>query len=125
MKHSLFLSIFLLIHIQSFGQRISGYPFEFEKSGNGMGAIVLIPGFAFSGEVWSETKAVFEKGFTCYTLTMAGFADPEPRPNPSFEDLRTRIADLIKSENMVKPILIGYNMGWAGDGNSSGLYRTH
>ena len=85
MKSLFFLNTLLLINIQSFGQQISDYPFEFEKSGNGNRTIVLIPGFACSGEVWAETKAIYEKGYTCYTLTMAGFADAEPNPNPSLK----------------------------------------
>lgn len=111
MKSLFFLNTLLLINIQSFGQQISDYPFEFEKSGNGNRTIVLIPGFACSGEVWAETKAVFEKGYTCYTLTMAGFADAEPNPNPSFENWKIGIADFIKDNNIEKPILIGHSMG--------------
>lgn len=111
MKNLLFLSIFLLINIQSFGQQISDYPFEVEKSGNGNRIIVLIPGFACSGEVWAETKAVYEKEYTCYTLTMAGFANAEPSPNPSFESWKVGIANFIKEKNIEKPILIGHSMG--------------
>lgn len=111
MKNLLFLNIFLVISIQSFGQQISEYPFEVEKSGNGDQAIVLIPGFACSGEVWAETKAIYEKKYTCYTLTMAGFANAEPSPNPSFENWKTRIADFIKDKNIEKSILIGHSLG--------------
>ena len=110
MKNLLFFSTFLLINIQSFGQ-ISNYPFELEKSGNGNRTIVLIPGFASSGEVWAETKAVYEKEYTCYTLTMAGFAEAKPSPNPSFENCKVGIAKFIKEKNIEKPILIGHSMG--------------
>jgi pimeloyl-ACP methyl ester carboxylesterase len=110
MKNLLFFSTFLLINIQSFGQ-ISDYPFEVEKSGNGNRTIVLIPGFASSREVWAETKAVYEKEYTCYTLTMAGFAEAKPSPNPSFENWKVGIAKFIKEKNIEKPILIGHSMG--------------
>lgn len=50
------------------------YPFDVLKSGKGKQAILFIPGFASSGEVWNETKAAFEKDFICYTFTMADFA---------------------------------------------------
>lgn len=111
MKTLTLLIISFLFPFQLIAQTISDYPFEVEKSGNGNRTIVLIPGFACSGEVWAETKAIYEKDFTCYVLTMAGFAGTEPGPNPSFEKWKTGIADFIKAEKMVKPILIGHSMG--------------
>ncbi|MEM7375366.1 MAG: alpha/beta hydrolase [Bacteroidota bacterium] len=72
---------------------------------------MFIPGFACSGEVWDETKAIYEKQFACYTLTMAGFAGAEPSPNSSFENWKIGIADFIKDKNIEKPILIGHSMG--------------
>lgn len=87
------------------------YPFEVSKTGNGKQAIIFIPGFASSGAVWDETKAVFEKDFTCYTLTMAGFAGVKPQPNPSFENWKNEIANYIKNNKIEKPILIGHSMG--------------
>lgn len=87
------------------------YPFEVSKTGNGKQAIIFIPGFASSGAVWDETKAVFEKDFTCYTLTMAGFAGVKPQPNPSFENWKNEIANYIKDNKIQKSILIGHSMG--------------
>jgi len=87
------------------------YPFEVSKTGKGKQAIIFIPGFASSGAVWNETKAVFEKDFTCYTLTMAGFAGVKPQPNPSFENWKNEIANYIKNNKIEKPILIGHSMG--------------
>lgn len=87
------------------------YPFEVSKTGKGKQAIIFIPGFASSGAVWDETKAVFEKDFTCYTLTMAGFAGVKPQPNPSFENWKNEIANYIKNNKIEKPILIGHSMG--------------
>lgn len=87
------------------------YPFEVSKTGKGKQAIIFIPGFASSGAVWDETKAVFEKDFTCYTLTMAGFAGVKSQPNPSFENWKNEIANYIKNNKIEKPILIGHSMG--------------
>lgn len=111
MKKSYFLVVSLLIAAQTFGQTISDYPFEVKKSGEGNQSILLIPGFACSGEVWAETRSIFEKDFTCYTLTMAGFADAKPSPNPNFEHWKTGIANFIKENNIEKPVLIGHSMG--------------
>lgn len=111
MKKILYLSIFLVFSNISFGQTNTNYPFDVEKSGSGNRTIVLIPGFACSGKVWEETKSMYEKNFTCYTLTMAGFADAAPAPNPNFENWKTEIANFIKAKNIKKPILIGHSMG--------------
>lgn len=87
------------------------YPFEVIKTGKGKQSIIFIPGFASSGEVWNETKAIFEKDFTCYTLTMAGFAGVKAQPNPTFENWKTEIANYIKDNKIEKPIVIGHSMG--------------
>ena len=87
------------------------YPFEVSKTGKGKQAIIFIPGFASSGAVWDETKVNFEKEFTCYTLTMAGFAGVKPQLNPSFENWKNEIANYIKNNKIEKPILIGHSMG--------------
>jgi pimeloyl-ACP methyl ester carboxylesterase len=102
--------LFSALCLNVFAQTKS-YPFEVLKTGKGKQSIIFIPGFASSGEVWNETKAVFEKDFTCYTLTMAGFAGAKPQPNPSFENWKTGIANYIKENKIEKPIVIGHSMG--------------
>ncbi|TPG38912.1 alpha/beta fold hydrolase [Flavobacterium pectinovorum] len=87
------------------------YPFEVLKTGKGKQAIIFIPGFASSGEVWKETKVNFEKDFTCYTLTMAGFAGVKPQENATFKNWENEIANYIKDNKIVKPIVIGHSMG--------------
>ena len=49
-------------------------PFEVKVTGKGKKAILFIPGLACSGEVWEETAQHFKDDYTCYILTMAGFA---------------------------------------------------
>ncbi|SFD39869.1 alpha/beta fold hydrolase [Flavobacterium phragmitis] len=102
--------LFSALCLNVFAQTKS-YPFEVLKTGSGKQSILFIPGFASSGDVWNETKAAFEKDFTCYTLTMAGFAGVKPQPNPSFENWKNRIASYIKDNKIEKPILIGHSMG--------------
>ncbi|MDP5198015.1 alpha/beta fold hydrolase [Flavobacterium sp. DG2-3] len=102
--------LFSALCLNVFGQTKS-YPFEVVKTGNGKKSIIFIPGFASSGEVWNETKTAFEKNFTCYTLTMAGFAGVKPQPNPSFENWKNGIANYIKDNKIEKPIVIGHSMG--------------
>lgn len=102
--------LFSALCVNVFAQTKS-YPFEVIKTGKGKQAILFIPGFASSGEVWNETKTAFEKDFTCYTLTMAGFAGAKPHPSPSFENWKVGIATYIKTNKIEKPIVIGHSMG--------------
>ncbi len=104
------IMLFFLAVCNIFGQQIT-YPFEVKKTGKGNQSLLFIPGFASSGDVWNETTAKFEKDFTCYTLTMAGFAGTKPQADASFKDWEKEIAAYIKNNKIDKPILIGHSMG--------------
>jgi pimeloyl-ACP methyl ester carboxylesterase len=113
MKKYIFLIIALLFSalcLNVFGQTKS-YPFEIAKTGKGKQSIIFLPGFASSGDVWNETKSNFEKEFTCYVLTMAGFAGVKPQSNASFKSWETEIANYIKDNKIEKPIIVGHSMG--------------
>jgi len=113
MKKYIFLVITLLFSalcLNVFGQTKS-YPFEVVKTGKGKQAIIFLPGFASSGDVWNETRSNFEKEFTCYTFTMAGFAGVKPQPNTSFKNWETEIVNYIKANKIEKPIIVGHSMG--------------
>lgn len=111
-KIKVFSTVFLFtaLCVNLFGQNKS-YPFDIKISGQGKQSIIFIPGFASSGEVWNETKSTYEKDFTCYTLTMAGFAGVKPQANATFENWETSIASYIKENKIDKPIIIGHSMG--------------
>jgi pimeloyl-ACP methyl ester carboxylesterase len=102
--------LFSALCFNVFGQTKS-YPFEVAKTGTGKQAIIFIPGFASSGDVWNETRANFEKEFTCYTFTMAGFAGVKQQPNASFKNWETEIVNYIKANKIEKPIIVGHSMG--------------
>ena len=102
--------LFSALCLNVFAQTKS-YPFEVLKTGKGKQSILFIPGFASSGDVWNETKTAFEKDFTCYIFTMAGFAGIKPQLNPSFENWKTEIANYIQNNKIEKPIIIGHSMG--------------
>lgn len=106
----IFLFTFLCVNV--FGQTKND-AFEVEKTGQGNQSIIFIPGFASSGEVWDETIAKFQDEYTCYALTMAGFAGVEPQINPSFNLWETSIVNFIKDNKIENPILIGHSMGGA------------
>ncbi len=104
------IMMLLLVSFNLLGQK-KMYPFQVEKIGKGKQTIIFIPGFASSGEVWEETTTKFEKNFTCYVLTMAGFAGVKPQSNPSFKQWSEQIVDFIKKEKINLPIVIGHSMG--------------
>ncbi|MDR6369627.1 pimeloyl-ACP methyl ester carboxylesterase [Chryseobacterium bernardetii] len=106
----LIIMLFFLAICNIFGQQTT-YPFEVKKTGKGNQSLIFIPGFASSGDVWNETTSKFEKEFTCYTLTMAGFAGTKPQTDASFKDWEKEIAAYIRNNKIDKPILIGHSMG--------------
>jgi len=89
----------------------NSYTFEVQKSGQGNQSIIFIPGFACSGDVWNETRSAYESNFTCYTLTMAGFANVKPQPDASFINWELSIAKFIMDNKIEKPIIVGHSMG--------------
>lgn len=109
----------LLIMLMSFANKNqhdlkkNSYPFLIEKTGQGNQSIIFIPGFASSGDVWKETRTQFEKNYTCYTLTMAGFAGVAAQPNPTFNNWEESIAKYIKDNKIEMPIVVGHSMGGA------------
>jgi len=109
-KFLMFPFVFTFLSTLVYAQNKS-YPFDVKISGKGKQSIIFIPGFASSGEVWNDTKSNYEKDFTCYTLTMAGFAGIKPQANATFENWENSIANYIKENKIEKPILIGHSMG--------------
>ena len=85
--------------------------FSVQRIGEGKQAIILIPGFACSGDVWNQTVDSLRSNYTCYILTMPGFAGTASEANPSFDNWTKQIADFIRNEKINKPILIGHSMG--------------
>ncbi|MEJ7677207.1 MAG: alpha/beta hydrolase [Segetibacter sp.] len=115
MKKFAGLSIFVVIVLTAIQIKASGqdvqYPFEVKISGKGNQAIILIPGFACSGEVWNQTRAFYENDYTCYTLTMAGFAGVAPQSKPTFQGWEKGIATFIQQNKINKPLIIGHSLG--------------
>lgn len=85
--------------------------FSVQRRGNGEQAIILIPGFACSADVWTQTVDALSENYTCYILTMPGFAGTAPETNPSFDNWTNQIIDFIRDEDIKQPILIGHSMG--------------
>jgi pimeloyl-ACP methyl ester carboxylesterase len=106
----LILIAFSALTMNVFGQS-KNYPFEITISGKGIHSIIFIPGFACSGKVWDGTKILCETNYTCYTLTMAGFAEVPPQSQPTFQNWEKAIAAYIQQNKIDKPIIVGHSLG--------------
>jgi len=111
MKQFAVLSLIAFTFASTLSAQNNRYPFDVKISGKGKQSIIFIPGFASSGEVWNETKAIYERDHTCYTLTMAGFAGTSAQENPTFKSWEDGIAKYISDYKIRKPIIIGHSMG--------------
>lgn len=110
MKKLLFLFCTLLLVLSTRAQKTTD-AFEVSVSGKGDRAILFIPGFACSGDVWKETRQHLESAYTCYTLTMAGFAGAPAQSEPSFKQWEDGIAAYIRQHKITKPVIVGHSMG--------------
>jgi len=110
-QQSIFLTLaFVLLSLHTYSQN-NDFPFEVEISGTGSESIIFIPGFACSGDVWTDTKVLFEKDYTCHILTMAGFAGVPAQTAPSFVGWEKTIAKYIEEKKIEKPIVVGHSLG--------------
>lgn len=107
MKKTLFFC-FLICFQNSIGQN---FPFSVSKAGVAQQSIVFIPGLANSADIWRETIEHLHDSYTCYSLTMAGFATEKPNPNSSISFWTDQIARYIQEQNIQKPILVGHSLG--------------
>jgi N-formylmaleamate deformylase len=73
--------------------------------------MILIPGFASSGETWDTTAAHYENHFKCYVLTLAGFAGVPPIHTPLLATVVEDLAAYIKDQHLTKPIIVGHSLG--------------
>ena len=85
--------------------------FTVQIQGSGTQPLVLLPGFACSGEVWKETVARYGSRYKCYVLTMAGFAGATPQAEPDLHTWVKDIAAYIQQNHLNKPVIIGHSMG--------------
>ena len=79
------------------------YSFSVIKSGIGKKSVIFIPGFASSGDVWKEAVAELGTHYTCYVLTMAGFAGvPRKKIHPSRAG-KTRLRHSLRKKGLTAP----------------------
>jgi pimeloyl-ACP methyl ester carboxylesterase len=84
--------------------------FKVEVYGKGQ-PIILIPGFACSGDVWKETVDALKGNYQLHVLTLAGFAGVPPIDTPILKTVRNEIIQYVKENHLNKPVLIGHSLG--------------
>jgi len=88
------------------------YSFGVKISGRGR-PMILIPGFKGAGETFDDMVAHYKDQYTCYVITLAGFAGQPP--SGAKEGLLKRQADditrYIIDKNLKRPVLVGFSFG--------------
>lgn len=85
-------------------------PFRVQVTGKGT-PVILIPGLASSGETWDTTVARYRDRYECHVLTLAGFVGVPRIPAPMLDTVRDAIADYIRKNKLVKPVIVGHSLG--------------
>jgi pimeloyl-ACP methyl ester carboxylesterase len=106
---ALVMGLFLPRHVEA--QAARTYSFSVEKTGKGP-ALILIPGLYCSGDVWKETVAHYKDRYTCYSLTLPGFAGRAPiHSDTLLATLSREIVRFIVESKLQKPLLVGHSLG--------------
>jgi pimeloyl-ACP methyl ester carboxylesterase len=84
--------------------------FRVEIYGHGQ-PMILIPGYASSGDTWTSTVAHYQDQYTCYVLTLAGFAGVPPITSPLLSTVRDDLAVYIRQNHLEKPVIVGHSLG--------------
>jgi len=82
-----------------------------EKYGSGDPAVILIPGLACGSWVWDGTIRALESKHAVYAVTLAGFDGTAPTTGQMLDKADASIQQLIDSEGLVKPIIVGHSLG--------------
>ena len=103
----IFLSIIMLSVMNAYCQQRS---FKVEVYGTGQ-PIILIPGYACSGDVWKSTVDVLKGKYQLHVLTIAGFAGVPPVDTPVLKTVKNELIQYVKQNHLNKPVLIGHGLG--------------
>jgi pimeloyl-ACP methyl ester carboxylesterase len=84
--------------------------FRVDVTGKGR-PMILIPGFASSGDTWKTTVARYQDRFTCHVVTLAGFAGVAPIQAPLLATARQELANYIRARHLDHPVIVGHSLG--------------
>jgi N-formylmaleamate deformylase len=103
----IFLSFLMFTIVGAYCQQKS---FKVEVYGNGQ-PIILIPGYACSGDVWNAIVDNLKGKYQLHVLTIAGFAGVPPIDTPILKTVKNDLIKYVKENHLNKPVLIGHNLG--------------
>ena len=85
--------------------------FSVKVTGKGQ-PMILIPGLASSGEVWSSTVARYKDRYRCHVLTIAGFAGAKPvDANPLLATVERELAAYVREQKLERAVVVGHSLG--------------
>jgi N-formylmaleamate deformylase len=99
----------------SFGQDNAAgpsYSFGVKISGQGR-PMILIPGFKGAGETFDDVVAHYKEHYTCYVITLAGFAGQPPSgvKDNLLKKQSDDIAAYVIDKKLKQPVLVGFSFG--------------
>ena len=89
-------------------------PFQVEVTGKAnQPSMILIPGLASSGDVWTSTVARYKDRYQCHVLTLAGFAGvpPAKADTPILPRVVAGLAAYIDERKLKRPVMVGHSLG--------------
>jgi len=97
-----------------FSKSQAEYSFGVRISGHGK-AMILIPGNKGSADTYNEVVEHYKSNYTCYVITLAGFAGQPPSGVHDHLLLKQRddIIRFIVDKHLKKPVLVGFSFGGA------------
>jgi N-formylmaleamate deformylase len=105
--------LLLIFPIYLQAQQETPHSFGVKIFGHGR-PMILIPGMRGDGEgTFATTIAHYKSNYTCYVITLAGFAG-QPASGKTIEPLkgqRDELIQYIKDKKMDKPVLVGFSFG--------------
>jgi len=117
-KNKIALVAMLLFFLATFSNRlhaqdVSGVAFAVKKEGTGK-PVIFIPGLDCSGKVWDNAVLHFKKNFTCYTITLPGFAGQPPiqfQSDAFLKEVVRQLSVFIRQNKLIKPVIVGHSLG--------------
>jgi pimeloyl-ACP methyl ester carboxylesterase len=107
-KHFFYLVLSVLV--LSFSNSNAQQAFRVTVTGKGA-PVLLLPGFACTGEVFAETVKVLSQQYECHVFTFAGFGDVPAIEKPWLPKIKDEIISYVKEQKLNKPVIIGHSLG--------------
>lgn len=109
-----FLWFILVVPVMSQAETFKSDLISVKDRGNGPD-VLLIHGFASSGEVWSGIDPQFAAAHRIHVVNIAGFdgrpAPKQQKPESYISAIRDEILRYIQEENLSAPTVVGHSMG--------------